>query len=40
VLWNFRVASIGIQVIMWSTLGVVFGYFAEKLLLDRSRSPV
>ena len=34
VLWNFRIASIGIQVMMWSTLGIVFGYFAEKLLLD------
>ena len=40
VLWNFRIASIGIQVMMWSTLGIVFGYFAEKLLLARSRSPV
>jgi hypothetical protein len=37
VLWNFRVASIGIQVAMWTTLGLVFGAFAEGVLLGHSR---
>ena len=30
VLWNFRVASIGAQFIMWMTLGVLFGAAAER----------
>jgi len=30
VLWKFRMASLGAQFIMWTTLGVVFGAFAER----------
>jgi hypothetical protein len=30
VLWNFRIASIGAQFIMWMTLGVLFGAAAER----------
>jgi hypothetical protein len=30
VLWNFRVASIGAQFIMWMTLGVLFGVAAQR----------
>ena len=30
VLWNFRLASIGMQVVLWTTLGVVFGLLAER----------
>jgi hypothetical protein len=30
VLWKFRIASLGAQAIMWTTLGVVFGASAER----------
>jgi predicted cobalt transporter CbtA len=30
VLWKFRVASIGAQLIMWATLGVLFGTLTER----------
>ncbi|WP_288193791.1 CbtA family protein [uncultured Phyllobacterium sp.] len=32
VLWNFRVASLGIHVIVWTTLGLLFGALAERVL--------
>ncbi|MBV9671789.1 MAG: CbtA family protein [Verrucomicrobia bacterium] len=35
VLWRFRVVSLGIQVILWSTLGFVFGAVAERVLSER-----
>jgi hypothetical protein len=31
VLWKFRMASLGAQFIMWTTLGVVFGAAAQRL---------
>ncbi len=30
VLWKFRVASIGAQLVMWGTLGLVFGSLTER----------
>jgi hypothetical protein len=30
VLWRFRVASLGIQVLLWATLGLVFGALTER----------
>lgn len=33
VLWQFRVASFGMQLIMWATIGLVFGALAERALL-------
>ena len=30
VLWQFRIASLGGQLIMWTTLGLVFGVAAER----------
>jgi hypothetical protein len=30
VLWNFRLAAIGMQIVLWTTLGVVFGLVAER----------
>jgi predicted cobalt transporter CbtA len=30
VLWRFRIASCGMQVIMWATLGLVFGALTER----------
>jgi predicted cobalt transporter CbtA len=32
VLWKFRVASMGAQLIMWGTLGVLFGSLTERAL--------
>jgi predicted cobalt transporter CbtA len=31
VLWQFRVASFGMQLIMWATIGLVFGALAERV---------
>lgn len=30
VLWQFRIASLGIQVVLWTALGLVFGALAER----------
>lgn len=30
VLWRFRVASLGIQLILWTTIGLLFGALTEK----------
>ena len=38
VLWHFRLASMGLQLVMWSTLGVGFGLAAERLIAPR-RDP-
>lgn len=35
VLWRFRVASLGIQVILWTTIGLVFGALTERNLTAR-----
>jgi hypothetical protein len=32
VLWHFRVVSLGMQAILWSTLGLLFGAVAERVL--------
>ncbi|GAA3244322.1 CbtA family protein [Dactylosporangium siamense] len=29
-LWQFRLASLGTQAVMWSTLGLLFGYLTER----------
>ncbi|WP_262403725.1 CbtA family protein [Actinomadura sp. CNU-125] len=36
VLWDFRIASLGIQLALWTTLGVVFGLLAERALTRRT----
>ncbi len=41
-LWKFRVASLGIQIVLWTTVGLTFGWLAERKLqpqntLSRSR---
>jgi hypothetical protein len=35
VLWQFRIASLGAQIIMWGTLGLAFGALAERVSLSR-----
>ena len=32
VLWQFRTASLGAQLIMWGSIGILFGILAERLL--------
>lgn len=34
-LWRFRVASAGIQVILWTTIGLLFGVLAERCIERR-----
>lgn len=36
VLWRFRIAALGAQVIMWMTLGLVFGALTERAAASRS----
>jgi predicted cobalt transporter CbtA len=40
-LWEFRMASLGMQAILWTTIGLMFGALAEKVMAehDASRSP-
>jgi hypothetical protein len=38
VLWKFRVASLGIQLVLWTTLGLVFGALADRLFAVGSRN--
>jgi hypothetical protein len=38
VLWNFRMTSMGMQALIWTTLGLVFGVLAEHLVEGRHRS--
>ncbi len=32
VLWNFRIASLGMQVVMWTTIGLLFGWLTERAM--------
>ncbi|BAV65578.1 CbtA family protein [Sphingobium cloacae] len=34
-LWNFRVASLATQLLLWATIGIAFGLMAERLLQRR-----
>ncbi|WP_376967945.1 CbtA family protein (plasmid) [Azospirillum sp. A26] len=35
-LWKFRVASLGIQFLMWTVIGLAFGALAERVLVGRT----
>ncbi|HEY4802059.1 MAG TPA: CbtA family protein [Paraburkholderia sp.] len=37
-LWKFRTVSIGMQAILWTTIGLLFGALAEKLLGANART--
>jgi predicted cobalt transporter CbtA len=39
VLWQFRIASLGGQLIMWTTLGLLFGVAAERLFAQHRSTP-
>lgn len=36
VLWRFREASIGMQLVLWGTMGLLFGALATPVLADRT----
>ena len=38
VLWNFRIAALGMQFIMWTTIGLTFGWLTERA--ERARPGV
>ena len=29
-LWNFRIASLGIQAVLWGSIGILFGYVGAR----------
>jgi predicted cobalt transporter CbtA len=33
VLWNFRIAALGMQTVMWTTIGLLFGWLTERAML-------
>jgi predicted cobalt transporter CbtA len=35
VLWNFRIASLGMQFVMWATIGLLFGALTERATAAR-----
>lgn len=35
-LWSFRLASLGLQAILWSAIGVLFGLLTERSLKERT----
>jgi predicted cobalt transporter CbtA len=37
VLWNFRIASLGTQLVMWATLGLLFGPLVARHLTTEQR---
>jgi Probable cobalt transporter subunit (CbtA) len=40
VLWNFRVASLGLQAVLWTIVGLLFGFLAERMFAQPSRGPL
>ena len=38
-LWRFRMASLGVQAVMWTTIGVLFGMLTEKATATGLRLP-
>jgi hypothetical protein len=40
VLWRFRLASLGIEAVLWTTLGLVFGAVIERQLSGPARRTV
>lgn len=39
-LWKFRIAAIGMQVIMWTTIGLLFGAMVERSAFMRTNARV
>jgi predicted cobalt transporter CbtA len=36
-LWRFRLASLGLQLVLWGTIGLLFGWLTERSLQNRIR---
>jgi|1186.fasta_scaffold101999_2 hypothetical protein len=40
-LWEFRLASLGVQAVLWAGFGLLFGHLAERVLeAERARGQV
>jgi hypothetical protein len=39
-LWQFRIVSLGIQLIMWTSIGLLFGGLAEPVMAARPGSGI
>jgi len=39
-LWQFRLASLGTQLVLWATLGLAFGALTERSVSPRPRRPL
>lgn len=39
-LWRFREASVGMQATIWTTLGLLFGYCAQRVMTGRALVPI
>jgi predicted cobalt transporter CbtA len=38
-LWNFREASVGMQAVLWATIGVVFAWAAQRVMVGARTRP-
>jgi hypothetical protein len=41
-LWRFREATVGLQLVLWTTVGLVFGYLAQRTMVragERATAP-
>lgn len=38
-LWQFRLATLAVQAVLWTVFGLVFGALAERLLTPESARP-
>lgn len=38
-LWRFRLAALGLQTVIWATVGLLFGFLAERLVLSAPSKP-
>ncbi len=39
-LWRFRMASLGMQAVMWATIGLLFEWLTERAILTSRRSDI
>ena len=39
-LWNFRIASLGIELVLWTALGLIFGVLAERQLAPQGSAAM
>jgi predicted cobalt transporter CbtA len=37
VLWRFRIASLGMQLLTWATIGLLFGWLTERAMMGEGR---